>query len=143
MNDDLGYDTTIPDGLEPYGENETIYRAIPYPYWRDKRDDSKVTHAAFIRRIERDKRGLSINPTEQYCRNNPLFTNPIYGVMQLVTCEIRNIKQDNGESLEVIPDRPDHGNIKRVPPSDEEHRTESLRIARELRDLANSKPILP
>jgi hypothetical protein len=126
-------DTTIPDGLAPYADDQDIYRAVIYPDWIKPNDTIK--HQAFFL-LRKDTHGLSVNPTPDDCRNNPEFTAPIHGLLHLVVGQVRNEqRQDTGENLEVIPSTPTHGNIKRLPYRDE-NQIEATRLARELAAIA-------
>ncbi len=142
MNDDPGFDVTIPNGLQSYESEKTVYRAALYDYWLLD-NKSKVSPRAFYRK-PKDKHGLSVNPTENDCRNNPALTLPIHGVIQLVAREIRTIQKKDGSFLEVVPNRSNHGNIKRVPHRDGigNNDADAVFISRRLAEQANSRTIL-
>lgn len=138
---DNGFDVTIPNGLQPYQNGDMVYRAVLY---EDYIKDGKIKYQAFYRRNSpKDNQGLSINPTEQTCRNNPNLREPIHGIGQLTAGEIRSVQKRDGTFLEVVPDSSDHGNIKRVPRRDSDENTaDAIRLAMELARFVNSRTVL-
>ncbi len=127
---DEGYDLRIPTGLAGYPDDQSLYRAIIHDNWL-KDNNTEVKHPLFYRR-DRDTKGLSVDTTPEACRAN--FHDPIHGLIVISSGQIREVTtQDSGDSLDVIPETPTHGNIKKVPyRNTDDDRIEATYLAKEL-----------
>jgi len=129
---DHGFDLTIPAGLQPYTDDQILFRAILYKDWLSA-DKTKVKHQLFYR-FTKDLSGLSVDTEAEACKAN--FQAPISGLVDLAAERIRGVTHQDGSRLDVVPTTATHGNIKRVPYRDDD-RIEATYIARQLAQVAH------